>query len=428
MLRMIMLRSLPLCCALALLPLAAHAEKRWYKGNTHTHTLWSDGNDFPEMIVDWYQQRGYHFLALSDHNALHTKELWMDVASVEKRRKSLGKTTLQKYEARFGKEWVQLRTEGGVQEVRLRKKEEYAPLFEKPGSFLLMDAEEISASFQDAPLHMNALNLKEELKPIKDEGDRVQTMRANLRAVQAQSERLGVPMMTHINHPNFRWALSPEEMAAVSEEHFFEIYNGHPMINWEGDELRPGHERIWDVANTLRLVQHSVQPLYGLGTDDAHNYHGEISRPGRGWVMVRAEGLDAASLIAAMRAGDFYASSGVTLEEVSFSDGELHLQIKAEPGVTYTTEIRGTLREHDRGTVELPVNDPKDPHATRLRHSADIGKVLATLSGTDIRWKPSGQELYFRAIVTASLPPVDPSYEGQLQKAWTQPMGWLVKK
>jgi hypothetical protein len=30
----------------------------WYKGNTHTHTLWSDGNDFPEMITDWYKEKG----------------------------------------------------------------------------------------------------------------------------------------------------------------------------------------------------------------------------------------------------------------------------------------------------------------------------------------------------------------------------------
>ena len=26
----------------------------WYKGNTHTHSLWSDGNDFPEMIAKYY--------------------------------------------------------------------------------------------------------------------------------------------------------------------------------------------------------------------------------------------------------------------------------------------------------------------------------------------------------------------------------------
>src|SRR4051812_44910849 len=45
-------------------------EKRWYKGNLHTHSLWSDGDDFPEMIADWYRARGYDFLALSDHNVL----------------------------------------------------------------------------------------------------------------------------------------------------------------------------------------------------------------------------------------------------------------------------------------------------------------------------------------------------------------------
>ena len=33
-------------------------EGRWFKGNTHTHSLWSDGNDFPEMIVDWYKKEG----------------------------------------------------------------------------------------------------------------------------------------------------------------------------------------------------------------------------------------------------------------------------------------------------------------------------------------------------------------------------------
>lgn len=28
---------------------------QWYKGNLHTHTLWSDGDDFPEMVADWYR-------------------------------------------------------------------------------------------------------------------------------------------------------------------------------------------------------------------------------------------------------------------------------------------------------------------------------------------------------------------------------------
>lgn len=49
-------------------------QTRWFKGNLHTHSLWSDGNDFPEMICDWYAQNDYNFLALSDHNILSRGE------------------------------------------------------------------------------------------------------------------------------------------------------------------------------------------------------------------------------------------------------------------------------------------------------------------------------------------------------------------
>ena len=50
---------------------------RWFKGNLHTHTLWSDGNEFPEVVARWYHQRGYHFLVLSDHNILSEGIRWM---------------------------------------------------------------------------------------------------------------------------------------------------------------------------------------------------------------------------------------------------------------------------------------------------------------------------------------------------------------
>ena len=43
---------------------------RWYKGNTHTHTLNSDGDSTPDEVVRWYREHGYHFLVLTDHNYL----------------------------------------------------------------------------------------------------------------------------------------------------------------------------------------------------------------------------------------------------------------------------------------------------------------------------------------------------------------------
>ena len=43
---------------------------KYWKGNLHTHSLWSDGDDFPEMIADWYKRSGYHFLCLTEHNLM----------------------------------------------------------------------------------------------------------------------------------------------------------------------------------------------------------------------------------------------------------------------------------------------------------------------------------------------------------------------
>ncbi|MFT4548647.1 MAG: histidinol phosphatase-like PHP family hydrolase [Verrucomicrobiales bacterium] len=46
----------------------------WFKGNTHIHTLWSDGNGFPKMIIDWYKTNEYDFIGMSDHNVLQDGE------------------------------------------------------------------------------------------------------------------------------------------------------------------------------------------------------------------------------------------------------------------------------------------------------------------------------------------------------------------
>src|SRR5262245_12913999 len=61
------------------LPVLREAGPRYWKGNLHTHSLWSDGDDFPEMIADWYKRHGYQFLALSDHNRLSEGERWINL-------------------------------------------------------------------------------------------------------------------------------------------------------------------------------------------------------------------------------------------------------------------------------------------------------------------------------------------------------------
>ena len=68
--------------------------------------------------------------------------------------------------------------------------------------------------------------------------------------------------------------VTAEDLAHVIEEKFFEVYNGHPGIRHLGDEDHPSDEKIWDIANTIRLEKLNAPPLFGVATDDSHNYHG----------------------------------------------------------------------------------------------------------------------------------------------------------
>lgn len=153
-------------------PRAQEAKKEedslpWFKGNTHTHTLWSDGNDFPDMVVDWYKDKGYDFLALSDHNILSRGEKWMKSASIKNRQKGDGPSALEKYRKRFGEDWVDIRGEGGAEEIRLKPLDELRSEFEEEGRFILIEAEEITDRFERHQVHINALNLEEVIPPQK---------------------------------------------------------------------------------------------------------------------------------------------------------------------------------------------------------------------------------------------------------------------
>jgi hypothetical protein len=397
---------------------------QYYKGNIHTHSLWSDGNDFPEMIAEWYRTHGYNFLALSDHNVLSEGTRWMKYSTIIERGDN---TTLKKYQARFGNGWVETRGTADTANyaVRLKPLNEFRSLVEERGAFIMIQGEEISDRVQKKPLHMNATNLQEVIPPSGGLTIR-EAMEANLRAVEDQARRTGREVLVHLNHPNFGYGITAEDLAFVIRERFFEVYNGHPSINHLGDDTHPAVERLWDIANTIRLSELNAAPLFGVATDDSHQYHGKPgSHTGRGWIQVQSRYLSPEHIIRGIKAGDFYASSGVELKEVSFDakDNILSLQIDTKPGVQYTTQFVGTAKDH--GTTVTPENKEETEPSSEYKYSSPaIGKVLATAKGEAPQYRLTGTELYVRAVVTANQDHPDPSFKGQKQQAWTQPVGW----
>ena len=109
-----------------------------------------------------------------------------------------------------------------------------------------------------------------------------------------------------------------------------------------------------------------------------------------------------------MRAGQFYASSGVTLTRVSYESATrvIELEIEADGAAEFTSELIGTRKGYEEAIVQ------------------GIGETLATSTGRSVRFKVPEDALYARVVITSSAEHVNPSFEDQHKQAWTQPVGW----
>ena len=258
-------------------------QARWYKGNLHTHTVNSDGDSTPDDVVRWYRERDYQFLVLTDHNFL---------------------TSVDGLNAVHGAD----------------------------DKFLVIKGEEVTDRIGDKPIHINGLDVS---RPVAPPGgtsvlDMVQRM------VDAIRDARGVPS---INHPNFGWAISPDELGQVQRTRLFEVFNGHPLVNNLGGGGVPGLEETWD-----RILS-SGKMLYGIAVDDAHYFKRPedpaAPRPGKGWVYIRSPRLEARALVEALERGDFYSSTGVQMQAVEASASALTLTVKAEASSKYRIQFIG---------------------------------------------------------------------------------------
>lgn len=296
----------------------------WYKGNLHTHTLNSDGDSSPLEVATWYREQGYRFLVLSDHNYL---------------------------------------TEAA----------QFNPIIGAKEKFLLVQGEEVTARFANKHVHVNAIDLKELLLP-EQGSSLVETLRKNVDLVRKAG---AIPS---VNHPNFHWSMTSKDLIQVEGLTHFEVWNGHPGVNNDGGGESESLDQMWDAILT------AGRRVYGVAVDDAHHFKKfgpTFSNPGRGWVMVRAGSLEAGKIAESLRAGDFYASTGVVLEEMERSRTGLRVKIGQTGDFKYTTYFVGAG-----------------------------GQVLAKSGAMEAGYAFKGNEKYVRARVEAS--------NGSV--AWTQPV------
>jgi hypothetical protein len=296
--------------------------RNWYKGNLHTHTINSDGDSPPYEVMAWYKRNGYQFLAITDHNT-YTDPTAFDTNPTD--------------------------------------------------NFLLIGGEEVT---NDKTVHLNAIGIAKTIGAQR--GSSVTEIIQNtIDSIRAQG---AVPL---INHPNFRWAFTASEMLPLKGAVLLEIASGHPRVNHDGDGRIPATEAMWD-----QLLSAGMR-IFGVSVDDAHNFRQEFTidraNPGRGWVVVRAPNLTRESVLAALSNGDFYASTGVELKNVSSTSDSL--------------------------TVEIQVNAAAQSRY-RVVFIGSGGRVLAVSNENPAQYKIFGNEGYVRARVE----------ESGGRRAWTQPV------
>lgn len=256
---------------------------RWYKGNLHTHTLNSDGDSTPGDVVTWYREHGYQFLVLTDHNYL---------------------TSVDGLNALHG----------------------------AADQFLVVKGEEVTGRLGEKPIHVNGLEIERLVDP--PGGSTVVEVTQNM--VDAIRAARGTPS---INHPNYGWAISPDELGQIQRTRLFEVFNGHPFVNNLGGGGVPGLEETWD-----RILS-SGKLLYGIAVDDAHFFKrpwdATAPAPGKGWVYVRSARLEGRALVDAIERGEFYSSTGVELSSVDSTSSSMTVAVRQEPSSKYRIQFIG---------------------------------------------------------------------------------------
>jgi hypothetical protein len=192
-----------------------------------------------------------------------------------------------------------------------KEKKEYRPLvypldqMNKPG-FLAIPAIEYDTTRSGETIHFVVVGPGYDLRLEKD-----QDLSA---AMKAWWDRGAFAFMAHPH-----WSLdATETLEAMSFLPAVEVFNYATSLE-EG--IRGNSQFHWD-----RLLRQRKSVL-GVATDDSH-------RPGTdscgGWVMVKAKDLTAQAIVAALRGGNFYFSSGPRLEQV-YADAAGNLHVECSP-------------------------------------------------------------------------------------------------
>ena len=268
----------------------------FYKANLHCHTKASDGAYTAEVTKQHYKERGYSILAITDHNVMIDNSHLIEPDFVVLNGVEYN-INMQPYQAPRGS----------------RSSAEFNFIAPTPDTKLVCFQEKYAK--YTTPDYMARVMKDENEEPFE-----------RYYSPECANEMMRIAReagyFVSYNHP-----LGSQENYLV-----YTKYRGmHAMeiLNYGGEYFgnhgyAPG---VYDdICKTGNII-------YCIATDDAHS---EVGAYG-GYTMVKADKLDYITVMDALKAGNFYSSSGAVINDIWYEDGYVHITCENAQSVYLNT-------------------------------------------------------------------------------------------
>lgn len=263
------------------------APGRFWRGNLHTHSDRSDGCLPAAEVCRRYRAEGYDFIALTDH-----------------------------FVGQFG--YPITDTTG----------------FREEGFTTILGAELHAGAMENGELwHILAVGLPADFMPPNAPGFRPVADQETGPELAARARAAGA--FVAVAHPEWS-GLTTADAASIEAAHAIEVYNHGCAIGCDRPHGFYTLDQLLSAGRRLTLC----------ATDDAH-----FTEPDHfgGWVMVKAEQNTPEALLAALKAGDFYASTGPEFRAVNWRETEVTVESSAVTSVI--VQGRGSAAKAVHGTA-----------------------------------------------------------------------------
>ena len=261
-----------------------------YKANLHSHSNLSDGYLTAKEMRDAYKEKGYSVLCVSDHefpcdhSDLTTPDMLM----------------LTGYEV-----YIRMSPDGVMNPY---EPEVHLNLFAKDPH----NEKYLAYDYPYAKYMRKQEGKIEALQEVGKEGPREYSVEYINGVIK---DAVDNGYLVAYNHPV--WSLE-DEATVLSYDNCFSL----EICNY-------GSYRSMSVEYTIALYHQMLRhgkKMFCHAGDDNHNGGGSFAGSFGAWTMIMADDLSYGSVINAMEKGDMYASTGPTIKELYYEDGNVHIE------------------------------------------------------------------------------------------------------